>query len=324
MKILITGGAGFIGSAFLRRMTARWPDSQFVNFDLMTYAASPEAVADLQNCPNYAFQKGDIAEREAVFSLFGREHFDIVVNFAAESHVDRSIRDPAVFLRTNLLGTQVLLDAAVEYGVSRFHQVSTDEVYGDLPLHDSEKSFTEDSPLHPSSPYSASKAGADLLALSYGRTYGLPVTVSRCTNNFGPYQHPEKLIPLAVRCALDGVPVPVYGSGKNVRDWIFVEDHCAAVEAILEKGVPGETYLVSAEEPWENLTLVREILRLLGRPETLLTFVPDRPGHDRRYALSAEKIQKSLGWKPVCSFQESLHDTVRWYAAHPEWLHREG
>ena len=323
MNVLVTGGAGFIGSAFLRRMLARHPADRFVNLDLLTYAASREALEGLQGASNYRFQKGDIADRELVFALFAQENFDVVVNFAAESHVDRSIRDPSLFLRTNLLGTQVLLDAALHFGVSRFHQVSTDEVYGELPL-ESTAQFTEDTPLRPSSPYSASKAGADLLAFSYHRTYGLPVTVSRCTNNFGPYQHPEKLIPHAIQCAQNGQPVPVYGTGNHVRDWIFVEDHCSAIECILQNGQPGELYLISAEEPRDNLSLVREILRLLGKPETQLQFVADRPGHDLRYALSAEKLRRTLSWRPEHRFAESLRKTVEWYVENPWALKRPG
>lgn len=319
MKFLITGGAGFIGSAFLRRMVARYPADSFINLDLLTYAASPEALSEVRQQPNYRFVQGDIADQEQVFSLFAQEHFDVVVHFAAESHVDRSIRHPQDFLRTNVLGTQVLLDASVRFGVPRFHQVSTDEVYGDLPLQGGTP-FTESSPLTPSSPYSASKAGADLLALSYQKTFGLPVTISRCTNNFGPWQHAEKLIPTVISHALDGKPVPVYGTGKNVRDWIFVDDHCTALEAILQYGVPGEVYLVSADEPRENLVLVKEILKIMGCPDSLITYVPDRPGHDRRYAINAEKLRRTLGWRPEHPFRESLEKTVAWYVSHRKWL----
>ena len=324
MTILITGGAGFIGANFIHYMQQRHPDDRLVCLDALTYAghlASLEAAL----ARGLEFVHGDIADAGLVDELFAREFFsgkkgfDIVVNFAAESHVDRSITDPGVFLRTNIIGTQVLLDAARKHGVGRFHQVSTDEVYGDLPIDRPDLLFTETSPLNPSSPYSASKTGADLLALAYHRTYGLPVTVSRCSNNYGPYHHPEKLIPLMITRALADQPLPVYGDGANIRDWLYVADHCAAIDRILRAGRPGEIYNIGGNAERSNLQVVRAILQILGKPESLINFVTDRPGHDRRYAIDPSKISRELGWEPQISFEDGLAATIEWYLNNQDW-----
>ncbi|MBQ2249590.1 MAG: dTDP-glucose 4,6-dehydratase [Clostridia bacterium] len=320
MTLLVTGGAGFIGSHFLRVMRESYPTLRLVCLDKLTYAGRREAIEPLFADSRFRFVKGDICDSETVFSLFDEERPDAVVHFAAESHVDRSIEDPALFLRTNVLGTGVLLDAARAFGVRRFHQVSTDEVYGDLPLQGKVSPFTESAPLRPSSPYAASKASADLLALSYFRTYGLPVTVSRCSNNYGPWQYPEKLIPTAIAHALRNEPVPLYGSGENVRDWLWVEDHCRAIDLILQKGRVGETYNIGAGCERSNRALVGEILSLLGRSRDAILHVPDRRGHDLRYALNADKLMRETGWRPQVPFAQGLAETVEWYRRHPEHL----
>lgn len=319
MKILVTGGAGFIGCNFVHYMLEQHPEDVIVNLDLLTYAGNLESLADVESAPNYSFVKGDIANREFIMELFQKENFDVVVNFAAESHVDRSIVDPGVFVRTNVMGTQVLLDAAKEFGVKRYHQVSTDEVYGDLPLDRKDLFFTEQTPLHTSSPYSASKAGSDLLVLAYCRTFGLPVTISRCSNNYGPYQFPEKMIPLMLTRALADEPLPVYGKGENVRDWLHVKDHCAAIDLILRGGKVGEVYNIGGHNERTNLEVVRTILAALGKPESLIHFVADRLGHDLRYAIDPEKIEKELGWKPQYSFDTGIRQTIDWYLEHKEW-----
>ncbi len=322
MKLLITGGAGFIGSNFIYYMQKYHPDYEIVNLDLLTYAGNLDSLREAEASPNYRFVHGDIADSALVTELFEKEQFDVVVNFAAESHVDRAVLNPSVFVRTNVLGTQVLLDAARTYGVKRFHQVSTDEVYGDLPLDRPDLFFTENTPLHTSSPYSAAKAGADLLVLAYHRTFGLPVTISRCSNNYGPYQFPEKLIPLMTLRALKDEPLPVYGTGENVRDWLYVEDHCTAIDLILQKGVPGEVYNVGGHNELTNLFVVKTILQTLGKPESLISFVTDRPGHDRRYAIDPSKITRELGFLPAVSFDSGIEKTIRWYTEHPDWWQR--
>lgn len=319
MKVLVTGGAGFIGSNFIYYMQKHHPEYEILNLDLLTYAGNPESLKEAEAVPNYRFVRGDIADTAFITALFERERFDVVVNFAAESHVDRAVLDPSVFVRTNVLGTQVLLDAARTFGVKRFHQVSTDEVYGDLPLDRPDLFFTETSPLHTSSPYSAAKAGADLLVLAYYRTFGLPVTISRCSNNYGPYQFPEKLIPLMILRALKDEPLPVYGTGENIRDWLYVEDHCAAIDLILQKGAPGELYNIGGHNEYTNLSVVKTILQELGKPESLISFVSDRPGHDRRYAIDPAKITSELGWTPSESFEHGIKKTIHWYVEHPDW-----
>ena len=318
MKLLVTGGAGFIGSNFIRYHGKTHPEDEIVNLDALTYASQPLALKELKEQPGYRFVKGDIADRSFVMGLFEEERFDVVVNFAAESHVDRAIRQPDVFVRTNVLGTQVLLDAAKEYGVKRYHQISTDEVYGALPLDRPELLFHEESALAPSNPYSASKAAADLLVMSYFKTFGLPVTISRCSNNYGPYQHEEKLIPHMIGKARNGELLPVYGDGKNVRDWIYVEDHCSAVECILERGTVGELYNIGAQGELSNIALVRRILSILDKPETLISYVADRPGHDLRYGMDATKLRTELGWEPKYSLNEGLEKTVAWYQKNGE------
>ena len=318
MTVLVTGGAGVIGTNFIYYWRENYPEDRIVCLDKLTYAANPEALEPVMTCPQFRFEKGDICDRDKVFTVFAEERPDYVVNFAAESHVDRSIEDPEVFLRTNVLGTQVLMDACREYGVKRFHQISTDEVYGDLPLDRPELLFSEESPIRPSSPYSASKAAADLLVQAYHRTYGLPVTVSRCSNNYGPYQHEEKLIPLMITHARKEKPLPVYGEGKNIRDWIYVEDHCRAVDMILRKGKDGEVYNVGGHNERRNIDIVTLICKTLGKPESLITYVTDRKGHDLRYAIDAEKIESELGWKPKMPFEEGLNKTIQWYLERPD------
>ena len=319
MKILVTGGAGFIGGNFIHYMVNRYPEDEIVNLDLLTYAGNLETLKPVENKPNYRFVKGDIADRPFIMDLFAKEKFDVVVNFAAESHVDRSIKDPGIFVKTNVLGTTTLLDASKEYGVKRYHQVSTDEVYGDLPLDRPDLFFTETTPLHTSSPYSSSKASADLFVLAYHRTFGLPVTVSRCSNNYGPYQFPEKLIPLMISRALDDEPLPVYGTGENVRDWLHVEDHCVAIDLILRKGEVGEVYNIGGHNERTNLEVVKVILKALGKPESLIQYVTDRPGHDRRYAIDPTKIETQLGWKPKYHFETGIAQTIQWYLDNKEW-----
>ena len=319
VKILVTGGAGFIGGNFVHYMVNKYPEDEIVNLDLLTYAVNLETLKPVEDKPNYKFVHGDIADRDFIMDLFAKEKFDTVINFAAESHVDRSITDPGVFVRTNVMGTQVLLDASKEYGVKRYHQVSTDEVYGDLPLDRPDLFFTEETPLHTSSPYSSSKAGADLLVLAYYRTYGLPVTISRCSNNYGPYHFPEKLIPLMISRALADEELPVYGTGDNVRDWLYVEDHCAAIDLIVRKGTVGEVYNIGGHNERTNLEVVKTILKALDKPETLIQFVTDRPGHDRRYAIDPTKIETELGWKPKHNFDTGIQETIRWYLENEDW-----
>ncbi|MBQ6553037.1 MAG: dTDP-glucose 4,6-dehydratase [Clostridia bacterium] len=319
MKILVTGGAGFIGSNFIYYMLREHPDYNIVCIDKLTYAGNLETLEEALKNPNFSFVKADIADRKAVYELFEKESFDIVVNFAAESHVDRSIETPELFLATNVMGTQVLLDASRKYGVKRYHQVSTDEVYGDLPLDRKDLFFTETTPIHTSSPYSASKAAADLLVLAYHRTYKLPVTISRCSNNYGPYHFPEKLIPLIISRALADEPLPIYGKGENVRDWLFVEDHCSAIDLIIHKGRVGEVYNIGGHNEKTNLEVVKEILKQLGKPESLITYVTDRPGHDMRYAIDPTKIVDELGWKPAHDFESGIKYTVQWYLDNRKW-----
>lgn len=319
MKICVTGGAGFIGGNFVHHMVKKYPDYEIVNLDLLTYAGNLETLKPVENEPNYRFVRGDIADREFIMELFKKENFDVVVNFAAESHVDRSISDPGIFVQTNVLGTQVLLDAAKEYGVKRFHQVSTDEVYGDLPLDRPDLFFHEDTPLHTSSPYSSSKASADLFVMAYYRTFGLPVTISRCSNNYGPYQFPEKLIPLILSRGLDNEKLPVYGKGENVRDWLHVEDHCIAIDLIIHKGKVGEVYNVGGHNERTNLEVVKTILKEIDRPESLIEYVTDRPGHDLRYAIDPTKIETELGWKPTYNFDTGIRQTIQWYLDNREW-----
>lgn len=311
-KLLVTGGSGFIGCNFIEYMLKTYPTYEIVNVDLLTYAGSLENNRAVSGYPQYRFIQGDIRDRTFIFELFEKEMFDWVVNFAAESHVDRSIENPADFLTTNILGTQILMDACRAYQVKRFHQVSTDEVYGDLAL-DSELLFTEDFPLKASSPYSASKASADLLVLSYFRTFQLPVTISRCSNNYGPYQFPEKLIPLMILKALKNEKLPVYGTGENIRDWLHVLDHCKAIDAILHKGCSGEVYNIGGNQEYSNLTIVKFILDELRKPYELIEFVMDRPGHDLRYAIDSSKIQEELGWAPSYSFETGLKSMIEWY-----------
>lgn len=319
MKILVTGGAGFIGGNFVHYMVNRYPEDMIVNLDLLTYAGNLETLKPVENKPNYKFIKGDIADRKFVFELFQKEGFDAVVNFAAESHVDRSIENPTIFVTTNVLGTRTLLDASKEFGVKRYHQVSTDEVYGDLPLDRPDLFFTEATPLHTSSPYSSSKASADLFVLAYYRTFGLPVTISRCSNNYGPYHFPEKLIPLMISRALANEPLPVYGTGENVRDWLYVEDHCAAIDLILRHGRIGEVYNVGGHNERTNLEVVKTILKVLNKPESLIRYVKDRPGHDMRYAIDPTKLENELGWKPEYNFDTGIRQTIEWYLNNKEW-----
>ncbi len=318
-KILVTGGAGFIGSNFIYYMLNAHEDCQIVCLDSLTYAGSVKTLEPLLQHPRFRFVKGDITDRNTVYRLFKAEHFDSVVNFAAESHVDRSIDHPEVFLTTNIIGTSVLLDAFNRYGLRRFHQVSTDEVYGDLPL-DSKDLFTEQTPLCTSSPYSSSKASADLLVMAYHRTYGTPVTISRCSNNYGPYQFPEKLIPLMISNARADKKLPVYGDGMNVRDWLYVEDHCRAIDLILHNGTNGEIYNIGGNNERHNITIVKKILEAVGKDESLIEYVADRPGHDRRYAIDASKIEKELGWKPETNFEEGIVKTLNWYLANEDWV----
>lgn len=319
MKMFITGGAGFIGSNFIFYMRKTHPDYDLVCLDKLTYAGNLETLAPVVNDPKFKFVRIDIADRRAVYDLFAAEKPDVVVNFAAESHVDRSIENPAVFLETNIMGTQVLLDACRIFGVKRFHQVSTDEVYGDLPLDRPELFFTEDSPIRASSPYSASKASADLLCLAYFRTYGLPITISRCSNNYGPYQFPEKLIPLMITNCEADKPLPVYGKGLNVRDWLYVEDHCAAIDLILQSGKEGQVYNIGGHNEMRNIDIVKRIVRALGKSEELITYVPDRKGHDLRYAIDPSFIHKELGWLPETKFENGIVKTIQWYMDNKPW-----
>ena len=318
--ILVTGGAGFIGNCFCKLLLKERPDWKVVNVDCLTYAANPATIKEELKNPNYVFYKTDIRNRNGINAVFEKERPDTVVNFAAESHVDRSIENPGIFLETNVLGTQVLLDACRKYGIGRFHQVGTDEVYGDLPLDRPDLFFHEDTPIKTSSPYSTSKAAADLLALAYHRTYGLPVTVSRCSNNYGPYQFPEKLIPLMINNATHDKPLPVYGKGLNVRDWLYVEDHCRGILAVLEKGRVGEVYNLGGHNEKSNIEIVKIILKELGKPESLITFVADRKGHDQRYAIDPSKAMADLGWAPTTMFRDGIKLTVLWYRENTRWL----
>ncbi|WP_368985930.1 dTDP-glucose 4,6-dehydratase [Caldifermentibacillus hisashii] len=316
MKVLVTGGAGFIGSNFVRYMVKKYPEYQIVNLDLLTYAGNLENLKEVENKPNYKFVKGDIADHEFINGFFAEEKFDYVINFAAESHVDRSITDPGIFVRTNVQGTQVLLDAAKNIGVKKYLQVSTDEVYGTL---GETGYFTEETPLAPNSPYSASKAGADLLVRAYHETYGMPVNITRCSNNYGPFHFPEKLIPLMIINALHDKDLPVYGDGLNVRDWLYVEDHCEAIDTVLHKGVVGEVYNIGGNNEHTNIEIVKTILKHLGKPESLIKFVKDRPGHDRRYAIDATKIRTELGWEPKHTFKTGIKETIDWYLENKDW-----
>ena len=320
MKIIVTGGAGFIGSNFVQYMVNSYPEDEIINLDLLTYAGNLENLKPVEDKANYRFIRGDIADREFIFSLFEQEKPDMVVNFAAESHVDRSITDPEIFVRTNVMGTTTLLDACNKFGIKRMHQVSTDEVYGDLPLDRPDLFFTETTPLHTSSPYSSAKASADLFVLAYHRTYGLPVTVSRCSNNYGPYHFPEKLIPLIISRALADEELPVYGTGENVRDWLHVSDHCKAIDLIIRNGREGEVYNIGGHNERTNLEVVKTILRALDKPESLIRFVKDRPGHDRRYAIDPTKLETELGWKPQYNFDTGIQQTIQWYLDKQELL----
>ena len=319
MTILVTGGAGFIGGNFVHYLLDTYADYRVICVDCLTYAGNLSTLAPVMENPNFVFYKTDICDRNAIYDIFEAEKPDMVVNFAAESHVDRSIENPEVFLKTNILGTQVMMDACRKYGNIRYHQVSTDEVYGDLPLDRPDLFFTEETPIHTSSPYSSSKAGADLLVLAYHRTYGLPVTISRCSNNYGPYHFPEKLIPLMIANALADKPLPVYGTGENVRDWLYVEDHCRAIDLILHKGKIGEVYNVGGHNEMANIDIVKLICQKLGKPESLITFVTDRKGHDLRYAIDPAKIHRELGWLPQTKFADGIEKTIAWYLENKDW-----
>lgn len=319
MKILVTGGAGFIGANFIYYQLENHCEDEIVCADKLTYAGNLENLKKAFLNDSFSFVKADICDRKAMYELFEREQFDIVVNFAAESHVDRSIEEPEIFIRTNVMGTQVLLDACKKYNVSRFHQISTDEVYGDLPIDRPDLLFTEATPLDPSSPYSSSKASADLLVRAYFKTYGLPVTISRCSNNYGPYQFPEKLIPLMIVNALSDKRLPVYGEGINIRDWIYVEDHCKAVDMIMRKGKVGEIYNVGGHNEMRNIDIVKLICKALGKSDALIEFVEDRKGHDLRYAIDSEKINRELGWLPETKFENGIQNTIKWYLDNKQW-----
>ncbi len=319
MKFLVTGGAGFIGSNYLYYVVEKYPEDTFYCLDSLTYAGNYSSIVDLEKYPNYHFVKGDIRDKDFIDSLFDSERFDVVVNFAAESHVDNSIKNPNIFAETNIIGTVNLLNAAKKYRVKRYHQVSTDEVYGDLSLDAPDTFFTEETPLHASSPYSASKASADLEVMAYARTFKLPVTISRCSNNYGPYQFPEKLIPVVIEKALNNEPIPVYGKGLNIRDWIYVKDHCIGVDMVVRKGKEGEVYNLGGRSERHNIDVVKSILKHLGKPESLITYVTDRPGHDLRYAIDCSKAEKELGWKQSHIFEDGLKKTIDWYLTHRNW-----
>lgn len=319
MNILVTGGAGFIGSNFIFHLLRTYPSYRIICVDKLTYAGNLSTLTSVMDNPNFRFAKADIGDREAINQLFAEEKPDMVVNFAAESHVDRSINNPGIFLETNILGTDVLMDACLKYGIKRYHQVSTDEVYGDLPLDRPDLLFTETTPLHPSSPYSSSKAAADLLVLSYFRTYGLPVTISRCSNNYGPYQYPEKLISLMIVNALNNQQLPVYGNGQNVRDWLYVEDHCRAIDLVIHKGREGEVYNIGGHNEMANINIVKLICKELGKSEDLITYVADRKGHDLRYAIDPTKIYTELGWLPETKFANGIKKTIQWYLDNHQW-----
>ena len=318
-KYLITGCAGFIGSNFVHYMLKKYPEILLVNLDKLTYAGNLENLKDVEGDPRHVFVQGDICDKELVESLFAKYDFDYVINFAAESHVDRSIENPGVFLETNIMGTQTMMDACRKYGIKRYHQVSTDEVYGDLPLDRPDLFFTEETPIHTSSPYSASKASADLLVMAYHRTFGLPATISRCSNNYGPYHFPEKLIPLMIANALADKPLPVYGTGENVRDWLYVEDHCKAIDLIIHNGRVGEVYNIGGHNEMKNIDIVKIICRELGKPESLITYVADRKGHDMRYAIDPTKIHNELGWLPETKFEDGIKKTIQWYLDNKDW-----
>lgn len=322
MKIIVTGGAGFIGSNFIFYMLNKYENYQIVCLDKLTYAGNLSTLTSIMNHPNFRFVQGDICDRTMVDQLFKQEQPDMIVNFAAESHVDRSIEEPEIFLKTNIIGTAVLMDACRKYGIKRYHQVSTDEVYGDLPLDRPDLFFTEETPIQASSPYSSSKAAADLLVLAYYRTYQLPVTISRCSNNYGPYQFPEKLIPLMIVNALADQLLPVYGKGINVRDWLYVEDHCKAIDQIMHYGKEGEIYNIGGHNERPNIEIVRTICKELGKPETLIHYVRDRKGHDMRYAIDSTKIQNELGWKPQIDFEDGIKKTIQWYLTNRDWWER--
>ena len=319
MTIIVTGGAGFIGSNFIFHMLKEHTDYRIICLDKLTYAGNLSTLKPIMDNPNFRFVKADICDRTAVENLFKEEIPDIVVNFAAESHVDRSIDNPEIFLQTNIIGTEVLMDTCRKYGITRYHQVSTDEVYGDLPLDRPDLFFTETTPIHTSSPYSSSKAGADLLVLAYHRTYGLPVTISRCSNNYGPYHFPEKLIPLMITNALYDKPLPVYGQGINIRDWLYVEDHCRAIDLIIHNGRTGEVYNVGGHNEMRNIDIVKLICKELNKPESLITYVTDRKGHDMRYAIDPTKIHNELGWLPQTKFSDGIKKTIKWYLENREW-----
>lgn len=319
MNIIVTGGAGFIGGNFMHYMVNNYPNDNIICVDCLTYAGNLETLDPIKDKKNYKFIKEDITNREGIYKIFEETKPDIVVNFAAESHVDRSVETPEIFIKTNVLGTQVLMDACRKYGIKRFHQVSTDEVYGDLPLERTDLFFTEDTPIHTSSPYSASKAGADLLVLAYHRTFKLPVTISRCSNNYGPYHFPEKLIPLMISRALNNEKLPVYGDGKNVRDWLYVTDHCKAIDLIIRNGKDGEVYNIGGHNEKANIDVVKTILKALNKSEDLIEFVKDRPGHDLRYAIDPTKIEKELGWKPQYTFETGIQQTIEWYLNNKDW-----
>ena len=320
MKIIITGGAGFIGGNFVHYMVNKYPNDQFICLDLLTYAGNLATIEQVMDKDNFKFIKGDIADRKLVYEIFESENPDIIVNFAAESHVDRSIENPEVFLQTNVIGTSVLLDACRKYGITRYHQVSTDEVYGDLPLDRPDLFFTEETPIHTSSPYSASKASADLLVQAYHRTFDVPITISRCSNNYGPYHYPEKLIPLMIKNALEEKSLPVYGKGENVRDWLYVEDHCVAIDLIIRNGKVGEVYNIGGHNEKTNLEVVKIILKELNKPESLITYVADRLGHDLRYAIDPTKMQQQLNWQPTTTFEEGIKKTIKWYLENQKWV----
>lgn len=322
MNIVVTGGAGFIGGNFVYYELEKHPEDKIICFDALTYAGNMETLDEAMKNPQFVFVKGDIANRDDVDKLFNEHKPDIVVNFAAESHVDRSIENPGIFLQTNVLGTQVLLDACRKYAIKRYHQVSTDEVYGDLPLDRPDMFFTEETPLHTSSPYSASKASADLLVMAYHRTYQLPVTISRCSNNYGPFHFPEKLIPLMIINALHDKKLPVYGEGINVRDWLYVKDHCSAIDLIIRNGKVGEVYNIGGHNERQNIQVVKTILKELNKPESLIEHVTDRKGHDRRYAIDPTKIHNELGWLPATKFDDGIKATIKWYLDNEDWWQR--
>ena len=320
MKFLVTGGAGFIGSNYCHYVVNKYPEDNFVCIDALTYAGNYNNIKVLENKPNFKFVKGDITDREFIYDLFEKEKFDIIINFAAESHVDNSIKTPTIFLTTNIVGTSVLMDACRKYGIKRYHQVSTDEVYGDLPLDRPDLLFTEQTPIHTSSPYSSSKASADLLVMAYHRTYGLPVTISRCSNNYGPYQFPEKLIPVVFSKAMKNEKVPVYGKGENVRDWIHVHDHNVGVDLIVRNGKDGEVYNLGGHSERSNLMVVKTILKQLNKSEELIEFVTDRKGHDLRYAIDSSKVEKELGWTRTYNFEDGIKETIDWYLNNQDWV----